>query len=36
MAKSGAMDISMADASFKGLTIAYDPTLDDEGELRIC
>lgn len=33
-AGKGSIDISMADASFKGLTITYDPTLDDEGEAK--
>jgi len=28
---SGQIDISVADTSFKGMTINYDPTLDDEG-----
>lgn len=33
-AKSGAIDISVADTAFKGMTINYDPTLDDEGEAK--
>jgi hypothetical protein len=31
-AGSGAIDMSVADTQFKGVTINYDPTLDDEGE----
>lgn len=30
-AKSGRIDASVADVSFKGVNIDYDPTLDDEG-----
>lgn len=33
-AKSGAIDLSVADTQFKGNTINYDPTLDDEGEAK--
>lgn len=33
-AKSGAIDLSVADAQFKGNVIFYDPTLDDEGESK--
>jgi hypothetical protein len=29
-----AIDVSVADTSFKGVTINYDPTLDDEGESK--
>ena len=31
---NGAIDLSVADTQFKGVTIAYDPTLDDEGEAK--
>ena len=31
-ADKGAIDVSVADTSFKGVTVNYDPTLDDEGE----
>lgn len=31
---SGAIDMSVADAKFKGKTVYYDPTLDDEGESK--
>lgn len=33
-AGKGSIDISIADASFKGVIINYDPTLDDEGESK--
>lgn len=33
-AKSGAIELSVADTQFKGNTIFYDPTLDDEGEAK--
>ena len=33
-AQSGAIDVSVADTQFKGVTIGYDPTLDDEGEAK--
>jgi len=33
-AQSGSIDISVADANFKGVTVNYDPTLDDEGEAK--
>lgn len=33
-AKSGSIDVSVADTQFKGVTINYDPTLDDEGESK--
>ncbi len=33
-AKNGAIDLSVADTQFKGNTIFYDPTLDDEGEAK--
>lgn len=33
-AKSGAIDLSVADTMFKGNVINYDPTLDDEGEAK--
>lgn len=33
-AQKGAIDISVADTAFKGMTINYDPTLDDEGEAK--
>jgi len=33
-ANSGQIDVSVADTSFKGVTISYDPTLDDEGESK--
>lgn len=33
-AGSGAIDMSVADTQFKGKTIYYDPTLDDEGEAK--
>ncbi len=32
---SGAIDVSVADSNFKGVTINYDPTLDDEGEAKL-
>jgi hypothetical protein len=31
-ASQGAIDMSVADTQFKGVSIHYDPTLDDEGE----
>lgn len=31
---SGSIDMSVADTQFKGVNIAYDPTLDDEGESK--
>lgn len=31
---SGSIDISVADTQFKGVSIMYDPTLDDEGEAK--
>lgn len=31
---SGSIDVSVADTAFKGVTINYDPTLDDEGEAK--
>lgn len=34
-ANKGAIDISIADTAFKGMTINYDPTLDDEGEAKL-
>ena len=30
----GAIDVSVADTAFKGVTINYDPTLDDESEAK--
>ena len=33
-ANSGAIDMSVADTAFKGKTVYYDPTLDDEGEAK--
>lgn len=30
----GSIDVSIADASFKGMVVNYDPTLDDEGEAK--
>lgn len=33
-ANKGSIDISIADTSFKGLNINYDPTLDDEGDSK--
>jgi hypothetical protein len=33
-ANSGAIDLSVADTQFKGVTIHYDPTLDDEGKSK--
>lgn len=33
-ADRGAIDVSVADTSFKNVTINYDPTLDDEGEAK--
>lgn len=33
-AASGAIDMSVADTQFKGVSIHYDPTLDDEGESK--
>lgn len=35
-AKSGKIDMSVADISFKGLEFEYDPTLDDEGLAKYC
>jgi len=35
-AKSGGIDMSVADVKFKGMSIMYDPTLDDEGEADRC
>lgn len=34
-AANGAIDMSVADAQFKGVTIAYDPTLDEEGDSKL-
>ena len=33
-AGSGSLDMSVADTQFKGVSINYDPTLDDEGEAK--
>lgn len=33
-ASQGQIDVSVADVSLKGVTINYDPTLDDEGEAK--
>lgn len=33
-ANNGAIDMSVADTQFKGVTISYDPTLDDEGDAK--
>lgn len=33
-ASNGSLDVSVADTNFKGVTINYDPTLDDEGEAK--
>lgn len=33
-ADKGSIDVSVADTSFKNVTINYDPTLDDEGESK--
>lgn len=35
-AKSGKIDLGMADATLKGVTFEYDPTLDDESEAKRC
>jgi hypothetical protein len=35
-AKSGSIDASVADLSFKGIDIRYDPTLDDLGLQKYC
>lgn len=33
-ANKGSIDLSVADTTFKGVTINYDPTLDDEGKSK--
>ncbi len=33
--EKGAIDVSVADTSFKGVTVNYDPTLDDEGDAKL-
>lgn len=33
-ASKGSIDMSIADVAFKGMSINYDPTLDDEGEAK--
>ncbi len=35
-AKSGKIDVGMADVSLKGINFEYDPTLDDMGETKRC
>lgn len=35
-AKSGKIDASVADISFKGIEFEYDPTLDDESKAKYC
>jgi len=35
-AKSGKIDASVADVSFKGVEFTYDPTLDDESRSKYC
>lgn len=34
-AGKGAIDMSVADTEFKGVSISYDPTLDDEGDSKL-